>query len=288
MISFREVIDRFRARRPLWSIYPTPRLAAVVLAFSSFWFIPVVGNSLAPFALALVFVAVIVDYGWLPRRSAFDVERAAPEMIGLGEGATLRYVIRSRWSWKSDVRLYDEIPPAFNGGVTNDVMVAGPRSELVVEVPIEAQLRGRFSYGKIALELRSPLGLLKRIVRFDPGGDVVVVPSLANVRRFHLLAMHNRLSDAGVRALNHRGEGGALAGLRDYVPGDDPRLLDWKATARHERPIVREQTIERSQSVMILMDCGRGMTQAAGQYSRFEHALSAALVFTDVAAASGD
>jgi uncharacterized protein (DUF58 family) len=108
------------------------------------------------------------------------------------------------------------------------------------------------------------------------------------VRRFHLLAMRNRLSDVGVRALNHRGEGGALAGLRDYVPGDDPRLLDWKATARHERPIVREQTIERSQSVMILMDCGRGMTQSAGQYSRFEHALSAALVFTDVAAASGD
>ena len=58
--------------------------------------------------------------------------------------------------------------------------------------------------------------------------EVVVVPSLTNVRRFRLLAMQHRLSDAGVRALKQRGEGDAFAGLRDYVPGDDPRLVDWK------------------------------------------------------------
>ena len=72
------------------------------------------------------------------------------------------------------------------------------------------------------------------------------------------------LSDAGVRALKQRGEGTAFAGLRDYVPGDDPRLLDWKATARHARLITREQSIERSQTVVAMIDCGRAMTQLAG------------------------
>jgi uncharacterized protein (DUF58 family) len=72
------------------------------------------------------------------------------------------------------------------------------------------------------------------------------------------------------------------------VPGDDPRLLDWKATARHSRLITREQTIERSQTVVSLIDCGRAMTQLAGRFSRFEHVLSASLVLSDVAATSGD
>jgi uncharacterized protein (DUF58 family) len=100
--------------------------------------------------------------------------------------------------------------------------------------------------------------------------------------------MQHRLSEAGVRALKQRGEGSAFAGLRDYVPGDDPRMLDWKATARHGRLIAREQTVERSQSVITLIDCGRAMTQLAGTYSRFEHVLSSALLLSDVAATGGD
>jgi uncharacterized protein (DUF58 family) len=140
------------------------------------------------------------------------------------------------------------------------------------------------------MRITTPIGLVARLVVVPPkvGEAIAVVPSLTNVRRFRLLALQNRLSEAGVRALKLRGEGTAFAGLRDYVPGDDPRLLDWKASARHGRLISREQTIERSQTVISLIDCGRAMTQLAGHYSRFEHVLSAALVLSDVAATSGD
>jgi uncharacterized protein (DUF58 family) len=269
-------------------VYPTPRLALVVLVLSGIWLTPGVGGVAGVGALALIVVAVVVEYLRLPRRTAFDVERAAPSVAGLGDDVALRYTIRSRWMWPARVRVYDDLPAVFSGGASSDVLTFGALDEVVLDIPVVAQARGKFQLGRIALVVQTPLGLLRRIVRFEAGGEVVVVPSVANVRRFHLLAMHNRLSDAGVRALKQRGEGGALAGLRDYVPGDDPRLLDWKATARHSRPIVREQSIERSQSVLTLMDCGRGMTQLAGRYPRFEHALSAALVFSDVAAASGD
>ena len=115
------------------------------------------------------------------------------------------------------------------------------------------------------------------------GGGAQVV-----TRRYRLLAMQHRLSDAGIRALKQRGEGTSVAGLRDYVPGDDPRLLDWKASARHSRLITRELSIERSQTVISLIDCGRAMTQSAGRFSRFEHVLSSSLLMADVAVTSGD
>jgi uncharacterized protein (DUF58 family) len=108
------------------------------------------------------------------------------------------------------------------------------------------------------------------------------------VRRFRWLAVHQRLAAVGVRSTPRRGEGRTFANLRDYVVGDDPRHIDWKASARRGRPITREYTIEQSQTVYLLVDAGRTMTQLAGEFSRFEYALSSALVLADVASTAGD
>jgi uncharacterized protein (DUF58 family) len=281
---------RVQAKRPWWRIYPTRRLAGAVLAAAAAWIVPVVGARLAVALIAAIVVAVVVDYLRLPRRDAIAVERVAPDMLGLGDATDITYTIRSAWAWPARVTLYDRIPDGISGELGADQHDAPPLDERALALSVVGETRGRYVLGPIAMRIVTPLGLLVRIVVTPPKKDeaVTVVPSLTNVRRFRLLALQNRLSEAGVRALKLRGEGTAFAGLRDYVPGDDPRLLDWKATARHGRLISREQTIERSQTVISLIDCGRAMTQIAGHYSRFEHVLSAALVLSDVAATSGD
>jgi uncharacterized protein (DUF58 family) len=209
-------------------------------------------------------------------------------MIGLGDASEIRYVVRSSWRWPVRAQLFDEIPNGINAAIPNEPFVLDDGSEQTVVVDAEGDARGRYALTDAALRLTTPIGLLVRVVRVPLRNELVVVPSLTNVRRFRLLAMQNRLSDAGVRALKQRGEGTSFAGLRDYVPGDDPRLLDWKSSARHGKLISREQSIERSQTVISLIDCGRAMTQLAGRFSRFEHVLSAALVLSDVASTSGD
>ena len=283
---------RLRAKRPWWRVYPTRRLAGAVLAAGVAWIIPDIGTPLAVALLAAIVISVAIDYLRLPRRAAVTVERAAPDTLGLGDTADITYAIRSAWSWPARVTLFDRIPQGMSGGgeMGADQHDVPPLDERVFALPVVGETRGRYSLGPVAMRIITPLGLLARIVVTPPreAESITVVPSLTNVRRFRLLALQNRLSEAGVRALKLRGEGTAFAGLRDYVPGDDPRLLDWKATARHGRLISREQTIERSQTVISLIDCGRAMTQLAGHYSRFEHVLSAALVLSDVAATSGD
>jgi uncharacterized protein (DUF58 family) len=281
---------RFQAKRPWWRIYPTRRLAGVVLAASVAWIVPVVGTKLALALIAATGIAVIADYLLLPRRNAITIERAAPDTVGLGDGVDIEYTIRSAWAWRAWARLYDRIPEGISGELGADEHEVPPMDERSFALTVVGETRGRYALGPIAMRIVTRLGLIARIVVTPPKQDesIAVVPSLTNVRRFRLLALQNRLSEAGVRALKLRGEGTAFAGLRDYVPGDDPRLLDWKATARHGRLISREQTIERSQTVISLIDCGRAMTQLAGHYSRFEHVLSAALVLSDVAATSGD
>jgi uncharacterized protein (DUF58 family) len=233
-------------------------------------------------------VVVVFDYTRLPGRRAIEVERSIPESIGLGDTVELRYAIRTTWPWPARVELFDDVPFGIGATLPNAPFTLAAGSDQTIAVDAEGETRGRYRFEHVALRVRTPMGLLAKLVRVPLSNEVVVVPSLTNVRRFRLLSMQRRLSDAGIRALKQRGEGTSFSGLRDYVPGDDPRLLDWKSTARHQRLISREQSIERSQTVISLIDCGRAMTQLAGRFSRFEHVLSAALVLSDVAAGSGD
>jgi uncharacterized protein (DUF58 family) len=286
---FDTALERIRARRPLWAVFPTERLAFAVLILGILWLIPgVAGRTIAIVALIAVAAAVAFDYLRLPPSRRVGVERRVPESIGLGDTAEFSYVLRSDWPWPIRVQVFDALPSGLSTGTAFEVVQLGAREERTLTLPVIGDTRGAKSLGEIGLRSTTPLGLLARIVRRADAASVAVVPSLTNVRRYRLLAMQHRLSDVGIRALKRRGEGSAFAGLRDYVPGDDPRMLDWKATARHSRLITREQTIERSQIVIPLIDCGRAMTQLAGRFSRFEHVLSAALLLSDVAITSGD
>jgi uncharacterized protein (DUF58 family) len=129
---------------------------------------------------------------------------------------------------------------------------------------------------------------MQRTLEYDRGDRVAVVPSIAGVQRFRLLSLQHRLREAGIRAIRRRGEGSSFANLREYVEGDDPRHVDWKATARRGKLITREYSIEQGQTILIAIDAGRMMTQLSDGVARFEHALGAATVLADVATRSGD
>ncbi|MEO7457067.1 MAG: DUF58 domain-containing protein, partial [Gemmatimonadaceae bacterium] len=160
----------------------------------------------------------------------------------------------------------------------------------VVEQPfaVTGIARGSAPLGNVALRVRTRFGLASRTFRHAREDSTLVAPSLAGVKRFRWLAVHHRLATVGVRDQRRRGEGRAFARLRDYVVGDDPRHIDWKATARRGHPITREFTVEQSQTVFVLVDAGRSMTQLAGRYPRFEYALSSVLLLADVALTAGD
>ena len=67
------------------------------------------------------------------------------------------------------------------------------------------------------------------------------------------------LQQIGLKSSRLFGEGTEMERLRDYTPDDDYRRIDWKATARHRKPIVREYETEKSQDVIIMLDTGRLM-----------------------------
>ena len=77
--------------------------------------------------------------------------------------------------------------------------------------------------------------------------------------------------------------------LRSYVPGDEVRDIDWKATARHGSPLVKRYVAVRRHSVMLLVDTGRNMAaHAASGESKKDIAVDAAGVLGYLACRHGD
>ena len=91
-----------------------------------------------------------------------------------------------------------------------------------------------------------------------------------------------------MRRLRQRGAGREFESLREYAPGDGFRLIDWNATARRGRTMVAQYEVERSQAVIVALDCGRLMTPRIGPQRKFDYALEAALSVARVAQAADD
>jgi hypothetical protein len=133
---------------------------------------------------------------------------------------------------RSSSSLHDELPPARLAGGIEPRSRPAPRGSVELAGTVRGMARGEALLGDVALRVRTPLGLVARTLRYERDDRVLVAPSLAGVRRFRWLAVHQRLAAVGVRSTPRRGRGRTFASLRDYVVGDDPRHIDWKASAR--------------------------------------------------------
>jgi uncharacterized protein (DUF58 family) len=270
---------------------PTRRLAAAVLITSLLWLSPVdwLGLSPAVYVLGLLALGCIIDMSLMPARRSLIVERIAPGAVGVTDAAPVAYRLRSRWPLAVKGVLYDALPLAIMRREPQPLpFMLRRQMEVTLPVTFVGRERGDFPLGPVVLRLVGPLDLVARTVRYKLTDRITVIPSVAALRRFELRSLPMRLREVGLRVLRRRGEGTAFAGLRDYAIGDDPRHIDWKATARRRHLISREYSIEQGQTVVILVDAGRLMTQLAGSLPRFEYALSAALVLANVVTRAGD
>jgi uncharacterized protein (DUF58 family) len=284
VIDVRVVLTRIG--RSIVSVLPTRRLVYVVLMCSLLW---LVSGSVAVIALLMIAIAVAADVLLLPAPWQVAVQRIVPANVGLGDDERGEYRVRSTASRALRLSLFDALPASIISpeprGVVTSVAAGG---ETVIPFTFVARARGSFPLGPVVLRVLGTRGLIQRSLRSDPTDEMLVTPSLAGVRHLRLLAVQHRLRDAGIRSIRRRGEGTTFASLREYAVGDDPRHVDWKSTARRQKLMTREYTVEQGQTVMIAVDAGRMMTQLAAGVPRFEYALSAATLLASVAVQAGD
>lgn len=278
---------------------PAPRLLALLaLAAPLFLISGAMGLAVDGLILALA----LVDLRQAPGGARLRVTRRAPTRTTLGEGEEIEYEIQNGTGIRTRVRLTDDL---YGGLVRDDGklvresggpgrghdwfdFVIEPWGRATVAHRVRAESRGTARVGEAHLRVLGPLGLVWRAER-RPLEDIVrVQPGLAGERGRRLRGLRRRLALAGLHAARQRDDRGDFESLREYVRGDDPRTIDWKATARRSTTIVRRYEAERGQNVVLAIDAGRLMTERIDGRERLDHALSAALLLAETALAGGD
>jgi uncharacterized protein (DUF58 family) len=122
----------------------------------------------------------------------------------------------------------------------------------------------------------------------DRPWTAVVFPALSGIRQRGLPAQASRRREAGLRSIRRPGEGRLFESLKEWVPGDDSRTIDWKATARRRKLMVRRYEDERRQQVLLVIDAGRHLTAEVDGVPRLEYAIRAALQLAHAAVEHDD
>jgi uncharacterized protein (DUF58 family) len=233
--------------------------------------------------------ALIVDLVLVPGPRVLEVTREAPAAFSAGRTFPVRYRWRHREPRRLSLLVKEHLPEPLGGADTPLRRLKVPAGSAIEErLEFRPPRRGIGRGGRLDVRILGPLGLAWRQGRLELPWTATVYPNLlaASLRALPLQSARRR--EAGLRNVRRPGEGRLFEGLREWVPGDDTRIIDWKATARRGKPIARQYEDERRQQVLLMIDAGRLLTAEVEGVPRLEAVIAAALQLAHAAVEHDD
>lgn len=220
------------------------------------------------------------------------LRRRLPAAFAIGVKRTVGLLIDvdGTRQWRGRLHDHPDATLAFDGLPVDLTLTGGTQVETAYQVvPTE---RGPATFAPADVRVRSRAGLCELIERLGDDETRRVYPDFAQVARYAWLAGDRRLQEIGIKSYQRRGQGTDFKQLSEYRIGDSVRHIDWRATQKLGKPIVREFQDERDQCVMLLIDCGRRMRaddrQGAIGTTHFDQVLNAVMLLSYVALRQGD
>jgi uncharacterized protein (DUF58 family) len=243
--------------------------------------------------LALVYhatlAAVLVrDARRLPSPGGFTATRQVPGPLSLGELQEILLGVFCPAASGLRAVVADHVPATLSPGTREVEGSFDDDGYLIASYSVRPPRRGAYEFPALDVRVWRAGGWWLRQFRLPVATEAAVYPDVLAIRRWQLTLRRGVRALPGQRRARPPGAATDPAGLRDYLPGDDVRRINWKATARRDSPVTTELEAERGQQLMIALDCGRLMTAPAGHLTKHDHAVNAALLLAWVAQTHGD
>lgn len=187
---------------------------------------------------------------------------------------------------QANIILHDDYPSEFAVSSPTLSAIVEPNSSQELTYHVNPDRRGEFQWGNIQARQLGKWGLAWHQWQIPASQIVAVYPDLVGLRS---LSIRLSLQNTGTMRQKRRlGMGTEFSELREYGIGDDTRLIDWKATARRSRPLVRVLEPETEQTLIILLDSGRLMTAQVQGLKRFDWGLNTTFSLAMAGLSRGD
>ncbi len=251
---------------------------AFVMAYVFPWLFPVV-TILVVCWLGFVFWEGFLLYH---PQEGMEVVRIVADKLSNGEENPVVLTLRNRYPLRVKIRVIDEIPVEFQ---KRDVCFLGKLAwgeQREMTYTLHPVRRGVYVFGKIRVFVSCRYAFIERRYSFDADREVAVYPSFMMMRRTELAVLGN--AQASRDAVRVRAMGGlaAFEQIKPYVAGDDPRAVNWKATAKMNRLMVNTYREERAQQIYCVLDMGRTMYSPFDGMTMLDHAVNAILSLSNV------
>jgi uncharacterized protein (DUF58 family) len=282
------------SRRLIWMISAAALVALLLCVLD----LLTIARSFTAGMLLLITMLCLAD--WSNTRRAWRaatplLSRRLPAAFALGvkSNVSISLIVIGERSWSA--QFIDHSDASLNVAGMPVSLTLQPDKEIEFSYPVTPTQRGEVTFAAGALRFESCWKLLDMQCHIGISESRRVYPDFAQVAKYAWLAGDRRLSEIGIKTFRQRGEGTDFKQLSEYRVGDSLRHIDWKATLRFNKPIVREFQDERDQCVLMLIDCGRRMraderTRENGAIgsSHFDQVLNAAMLLGYVALKQGD
>ena len=256
----------------------------VVLAFRS-W--------LAVLATAAVIaLGIAVDLRLAAAIRPLVMTRSGDTRVRLGENAVVTLTIANPSARRLRAVIRDAWPPSAAATPRHARLAIPGHGQHILTTELTPTRRGDRKAATVTVRSFGPLGIAARQRKRPVPWTVRALPPFRSRR--HLPEKLSRLRELdGMHRSLIRGQGSEFDSLREYVPGDDVRSIDWRGTARHRDVLVRTWRPERDRRILVVLDTGRTSagrvaSRAGSSQPRLDTSMDAMLLLAALAAKAGD
>ena len=269
------------------SIFFTARLYALLVCaaalFVTGYFFQVVFFAARIFSFSIILLLMTdILMLFVPRRTMTG-RRRAPERLSNGDENIINILLENGYPFDVKLVIVDEIPFQFQKRDFNILSGIHSSEKKTIAYSVRPVKRGEYSFGALNVFASNVIGFVKRRFRFSIDETVPVYPSIIQMKKYELLAVSNRLTDAGIKKIRRLGHTMEFDHIRRYVSGDDYRTINWKATARRTDIMVNQYEDEKAQPVYGIIDMSRIMKMPFEGMSLVDYAVNSSLVLSTIA-----
>jgi uncharacterized protein (DUF58 family) len=237
---------------------------------------------------ALIFIIAAGDILLTLPHLKFEITvvRIKPYSIGRTNKLELRVANLSRQRQKVDFKL--GLPPWIEEQTENKAVIIKGLTEELIAFSLRPTRRGSFVVESLYLRIASKHNFFHIDKKHKINAAIEVYPDIKLLNHYLKLTKNNRDYKMGINKTRWMGSGFELESLREYQKDDDSKLIDWKASARLNRPISKVFQMETNNQITIALDCGRLMTAEQQGLNTLDHAVNSLLILSHIAFNAGD
>jgi uncharacterized protein (DUF58 family) len=236
----------------------------------------------------LLFAAWLYDLQRLPGPQQLSIARVWHHPAALAVENQVELRLANHGGTAVYAEITDDVPAQLRREIPQVQVTAGPLGEGSVTYDMVPANRGNALLGDAYVRYQSPWRLAECWSRASLSQTIRVYPDLEEAKRHAIYMIRSRQIEMQRRYTRMRGSGREFESLREYRDGDEFRNVCWTASARRGRLVTRTFQIERSQTVWLVVDCGRLMRTRVGSISKLDAAVNTALSLAQVGMQAGD